>query len=78
MSRLDEYGLRGLVGGTDSLDSGEHKERFERTQKAMADWRAQGGQGTLGDFYEWLGIPQGLKKPDELDLGDRSATADWH
>lgn len=54
MARIDDYGLRGLVGGTDPLNLRQQQDRFERTQRAMADWRAQGGQGTLGDFYEWL------------------------
>ena len=54
MARVDDYGLRGLVGGNAPLGRAQDKGRFERTQQAMADWRAQGGQGTLGDFYEWL------------------------
>lgn len=55
MSKVDDYGLRGLVGDSaKALSAAESKDRFEKTQKALADWRAKGGEGTLGDFYDWL------------------------
>lgn len=55
MARIDDYGLRGCIGHG-SIDREMQAVRFERTQKAMADWRAEGGKGALGDFYAWLGV----------------------
>lgn len=55
MSRLDDYGLRGLVLAGRMNSPHEDRLRFERTQAAMADYRAEGRVlSGLGDFYLWL------------------------
>lgn len=62
MAKADDYGLREFIG-KETLTHQEQQTRFERTQKAMSDWRESGGQGALGDFYEWLGIGNAEPEP---------------
>lgn len=54
MKRIDHYGLSGLCLGSGVINTKQDKERFEKTQVALADFKAQGNKGSLGEFYEWL------------------------
>lgn len=70
MARLDDYGLRGLCGvpGKKIKDS-ESKLRFERTQKALEDWRDGENKNNLNEFYEWLF--EGTNPVDLKDLAEK-------
>ena len=66
MKRIDHYGLTGLCCDKGVISSQQDKERFEKTQIALKDFKAQGNKGSLGEFYAWLqgemsdttGLPQ--------------------
>lgn len=55
MARLDDYCLRGLCGIPDKkIKDSESKIRYERTQKALKDWRNGENKNDLAEFYGWL------------------------
>lgn len=54
MKRIEHYGLVGLCGGNGFITRQQDKERFKKSQIAMADFMAQGNKGSLGEFYKWL------------------------
>lgn len=54
MKRIEYYGLVGLCGGNGFITRQQDKERFEKSNIAMADFIAQGNKRSLSDFYEWL------------------------
>ena len=54
MKRIDPYGLTGLCCDKGVISSQQDKERFEKTQVALKDFKDQGNKGSLGEFYVWL------------------------
>lgn len=54
MKRIDHYGLTGLCCAKGVISSQQDKERFEKTQVALKDFKDQGNKGSLGEFYAWL------------------------
>lgn len=54
MKRIDHYGLTGLCCAKGVISSRQDKERFEKTQVALKDFKDQGNKGSLGEFYAWL------------------------
>lgn len=54
MKRIDHYGLTGLCCAKGVISSRQDKERFEKTQVALKDFKDQGNKGSLGKFYVWL------------------------
>lgn len=55
MARLDDFGLRGLVMESAMLSSAQHKERWRRTQVALAAFRKETKHpNDIAEFYKWL------------------------
>lgn len=54
MKRIDHYGVTGLCCAKGAISSRQDKERFEKTQVALKDFKDQGNKGSLGEFYVWL------------------------
>lgn len=54
MKRIEYYGLTGLCCAKGVISSRQDKERFEKTQVALKDFKDQGNKGSLGEFYAWL------------------------
>ena len=54
MKRIEHYGLVGLCCNQSVITSQQDKERFEKTQVALKDFKDQGNKGSLGEFYAWL------------------------
>ena len=54
MKNIEFYGLQGLCCGNGTLTRQQDQERFEKTQKAMAEFRRIKDSSHLGDFYKWL------------------------
>lgn len=70
MTRLDDYGLRGLCGNPNITLKGEqNKIRHERFEKAFRDFKALYQTNDLSAFYRWLF--EGTN-PMESDLNNTS------
>lgn len=55
MSRLDDFGLRGLVMENTTLSSAQDKERWKRTQVALEVFRKETKHpNDIAEFYKWL------------------------
>lgn len=54
LKRIEYYGLVGLCCTKGVITSQQDKERFEKTQVALKDFKDQGNKGSLGEFYVWL------------------------
>lgn len=54
LKRIEYYGLDGLCCAKGVISSRQDKERFEKTQVALKDFKEQGNKGSLGEFYVWL------------------------
>ena len=55
MSRLDDFGLRGLVMENTTLSSAQDKERWKRTQVALEAFRKETKHpNDIAEFYKRL------------------------